>query len=162
MSPAAALLSELAAHGIELRAEGERLRFRPAAAMTGDLAERVKACKPELITLLSGGPEAPADGRLENHADREWRRFLGVAVPSPKGMGWHDPGQTKLLDVIAVTRWLNSKAPPDLDPDRPGPLDVLSPDQFRRYRAARVACGDGPPSDLHAAAWRAAVVGGLS
>lgn len=54
MSPATALLAELRAAGIELRADGDRLRFKPRAAMTPDLAARVKGCKRELLALLAG------------------------------------------------------------------------------------------------------------
>ena len=53
MSTAAALLVDLIGRGIELRAEGERLRFRPVTAMTPELAERVKAHKAELLDLLN-------------------------------------------------------------------------------------------------------------
>ena len=53
MNTAAALLVDLIGRGIELRAEGGRLRFRPVAAMTPELAERVKAHKGELLDLLT-------------------------------------------------------------------------------------------------------------
>jgi len=52
---AAALLAELTRHGIELKAWGNRLRYRPRSAMTPDLAARVKAHKPELLKLLAAG-----------------------------------------------------------------------------------------------------------
>ncbi len=89
--PVDELVGVLTARGIELRAEGGRLRFRPRAAMTPDLAERVKRHKPELLAMLAGGPEPVADDRPETHADREWRRFLAVARPWPDGRGWYDP-----------------------------------------------------------------------
>lgn len=55
----AALLAELAALGIELRAHGDRLRFRPQTAMTPELAARVKAHKPDLLAMLAD-TETPA------------------------------------------------------------------------------------------------------
>ena len=46
-----------------------------------------------------------------------------------------------------------------LDPDRPGPTDLLTKAQYRRYRAVYDA-HNGEPGEKHAAAWRAAVAGG--
>jgi len=51
--PVPVLLDELARRGIELRAAGDRLRFRPRSAMTPDLAERFAAHKVELLASLS-------------------------------------------------------------------------------------------------------------
>jgi hypothetical protein len=59
-----ALLADLAARGIELQARGGRLRFRPADAVTPDLARRLKYHKDELLALLRADPAAaitPAD-----------------------------------------------------------------------------------------------------
>ncbi len=92
MSTAAVLLADLKGRGIELRAEGERLRFRPVAAMTPELAARVKAHKGELLALLNRSSMAEPP---ETHADREIRRFLRVAVPRPDGRGWYDPGSLR-------------------------------------------------------------------
>lgn len=55
----AALLPELTALGIELQAHGDRLRFRPQSAMTGELIARVKVHKPGLLALLTN-TETPA------------------------------------------------------------------------------------------------------
>jgi len=38
--------------GIELRAEGGRLRYRPREAMTADLAEKLRACKGDLLDVI--------------------------------------------------------------------------------------------------------------
>jgi hypothetical protein len=54
MAPAAELLKELQAAGITLRADGDRLLFKPRGAMTPDLGARVKGCKRELLALLAG------------------------------------------------------------------------------------------------------------
>jgi len=45
-----------------------------------------------------------------------------------------------------------------LDPNRPGPTDVLSKEQYRRYQVVYQAHG-GEPMDKHKAAWRAAILG---
>ena len=52
----AALVAELTRQGIELTPHGERLRYRPKAAMTPELAARIKAHKPELLTALATRP----------------------------------------------------------------------------------------------------------
>jgi hypothetical protein len=88
MSTAVVLLAELAARGIELRAEGEQVQFRPIAAMTPELAERVKQHKSEVLALLN---ETPTGEDAESRADREIRRFLWVAISRPDGRGWYDP-----------------------------------------------------------------------
>ena len=50
---AANLLAELDSLGIQLEADGERLRFRPRGKVTVDLVERMKAHKAELRALLA-------------------------------------------------------------------------------------------------------------
>ena len=71
---AAALLAELGDRGIELWAEGERLRFRaPAGAMTPELRERIRARRAELLARLAG--ERP----LSSSQERFW--FLQRLVP---------------------------------------------------------------------------------
>jgi len=60
----AALLAELTARGIELRALGDRLRFRPRKAMTPDLFARVASHKLELLTLLTI-TKTPAGGSAD-------------------------------------------------------------------------------------------------
>ncbi len=65
-APVADLLVELARRGIELRAVGDRLRYRPRAAMTPDLADRLTAHRGDLLATytpeerrrLADGPSA--------------------------------------------------------------------------------------------------------
>lgn len=52
MIPATALLNELLQLGIELKADGERLRFRPKAKVTPELYQRIMVHKPALLDLL--------------------------------------------------------------------------------------------------------------
>lgn len=62
---AATLLEELAALGLRIAADGDRLRIRgPTAAITPDLTDRVRALKPDLIRLLSD-PEAVRDALMD-------------------------------------------------------------------------------------------------
>ena len=67
---ATTLLLDLTRCGIELRAAGGRLQFRPRTAMTPELTKRVTAHKRELLTVLQGsqpagfelrGPVLPVD-----------------------------------------------------------------------------------------------------
>ena len=47
------LMFDLRERGIQLEAHGDRLRYSPKAAMTPELAERVKAHKPTLLAILT-------------------------------------------------------------------------------------------------------------
>lgn len=51
----AALLLDLAARGVELSPEGDRLRYRPRSAVSPALVERIRAHKQELLYLLRSG-----------------------------------------------------------------------------------------------------------
>jgi hypothetical protein len=65
MKPSAVelLLAELAGRGIQLQAHGDRLRFRPQAAMTPDLAEQLKRHKAELLAVLHAATGAAAEAK---------------------------------------------------------------------------------------------------
>ena len=96
------LLAELNGRGVRLTSHGDRLAYdAPAGVMTPDLAERVKACKAELLAILAGSPEPVDGGQLETHADRETRRFLAVCRPWPDGCGWYDPAQAPTAEALA-------------------------------------------------------------
>jgi hypothetical protein len=56
---AAELITDLARLGIRLEARGDRLRYSPRSAVTPDLADRMKAHKGELLTILRRDPDAP-------------------------------------------------------------------------------------------------------
>ncbi len=58
-----ALLIELTRRGIELRAHGDRLRFRPQSAMTPELVERVMVHKLALLAVLAGDDAYSSDER---------------------------------------------------------------------------------------------------
>jgi TubC N-terminal docking domain len=51
----AALLADLAARGVELAAEGGRLRYRPKGAVTAALAQRLAGLRAEVLGLVSAG-----------------------------------------------------------------------------------------------------------
>lgn len=54
--PAATLMGELTRRGIELRAQSGKLRYRPRAALTPELAARVRAHKSTLLAILADVP----------------------------------------------------------------------------------------------------------
>ena len=79
-SPASALLAELVRQGIQLQAHGDRLRYKPRDALTGDLAERVKANKAELLALLQeAGPRTEA-ARMLRQVRRAGDSELAIAL----------------------------------------------------------------------------------
>ena len=51
----AILLAELADQGITLSVVSDQLRAKPTAAVTPELVERMRACKAELMELLTDG-----------------------------------------------------------------------------------------------------------
>jgi hypothetical protein len=56
-------LADLSARGIELKAHDGRLRFRPQSAMTQDLAQRLKALKPQLLAILQSATGRAAEAK---------------------------------------------------------------------------------------------------
>ena len=58
------VLAELKRRGVEVAVEGDRLRFRPQAAVTTDLRAALVQHKAELLTLIAGG-EADVAWRIE-------------------------------------------------------------------------------------------------
>ena len=55
----AVLIADLTALGIELQANGDRLRYAPRSAVTPDLVKRMTAHKGELLATLAGIPYWP-------------------------------------------------------------------------------------------------------
>jgi DNA polymerase-1 len=55
-----ALLADLAAQGIEFKAEGDRLRFHPRKRVTPDQVQQLKIHKAELLALLEDREKGPA------------------------------------------------------------------------------------------------------
>ena len=92
------LLAELHAAGITVHADDGQLRLdAPTGAMAPGLLASVKSCKAELLKVLNstGGPGVGSDSSgVDSYADREWERFLSVAVETPDGRGWHDPSES--------------------------------------------------------------------
>ena len=88
------IIRDLQSRGVELRAEGDRLRFRPKEAVTPDLIKILKQHKAEIIAAVAGdklsgfglcpGPEQcggsyPVSGGLRIHplmCSQDWLDWL--------------------------------------------------------------------------------------
>src|SRR5260370_3097850 len=62
MTPAAAFLAKLQERGVTVRAEGEKLRLRPASKLTPEEIDAVRRLKPEILRLLSPPPASVSPG----------------------------------------------------------------------------------------------------
>lgn len=62
------LLNELARLGIQLKADGERLRYAPRAALSAELAKRLREHKPAMLAYLRTG-EIVLDAQTATVAD---------------------------------------------------------------------------------------------
>jgi hypothetical protein len=74
---AESLLAELAARGVEVQADGETLRLRPAAALSADLLAEVRERKRELLEVVALEPEILAALAAEPLSGRELSLRLG-------------------------------------------------------------------------------------
>jgi len=81
---AAELLADLTKLGVEVAAHGDRLRYRPRAAVTRQLAERLTMHKPGLLAILR--PAGACEGRSVEHDGATH------AAPTAAGdsAGWDD------------------------------------------------------------------------
>lgn len=92
MSAAITLLRELDSLGVELDADGDRLRFRPASAVPPAIRHRMRTLKPDLLDLLRQrqAPDALAAAlRIGGRAVEVTYRELGPLTPTADG--WRCP-----------------------------------------------------------------------
>ena len=130
MSAAHVLLAELRQLGVEVKVQGDRIRFRPATAVPVDLRERIRSLKSEVVAelraLKPGEPTDPLVGvQRDSRApdspsiqlDRCWRRAVAEAI-----RGFADAGTTpdpKCLEVAAFALLeLDDDAPPGCRTER--------------------------------------------
>ena len=84
MIEARSVFADLRARGVSLRAVGDRLLYRPTAAVSAELRERIVANKPDLLALLERFEERAAiiefDGGFsrEEAERRAWESVLGL------------------------------------------------------------------------------------
>ena len=143
MSAAAVLIQDLRTRGVELCADGDRLRFRPASAVTPDLRERLAALKPDILAALERDRlrrelagilrEARRDGDGDRATDAlEAYRERASIMQFDGGLDRLESERCALADVL-----------PRLRPMRPAPVHHAG-------HAGRLA---GVPDGWGAAAW---------
>ena len=84
------MAADLARRGIRLEAAGDRLRYAPRSAVTPELRDRLRQCKPEILALLRAascvsGSETPKSQRENEDFSgaslakefTEWDRWVG-------------------------------------------------------------------------------------
>lgn len=95
MTEAKKLLAELADRGLLLYAAGDKLRYRPREAFTGEDLERMKAHKSELLELLRW------DEAAAHELVRDALAYLAEFYAEGSSLGvLHEPGD-QVDDAIA-------------------------------------------------------------
>lgn len=96
MNGAAQVLAELTAHGLRVRAEGDRLALSPPSALTPEPRERALAHKRELLAMLASGPSVERGEPLSSGlAIREVLGFQAMLLrelPIPASLVLDVPG----------------------------------------------------------------------
>ena len=114
-----ALVAELRARGVELRAVGDRLRYKPASALTPADVEVLRQHKAAVLALLRAA-ERPAVVALTSYAhpwpdclERLGPRRVGTFAPCEGSCGrwsWAKYGGAVVLCLPCALAWL---APPE-------------------------------------------------
>jgi hypothetical protein len=101
------LLAQVAALGVELRAEGEQIRLRPMGLVPPELLEALRAAKGEVLAALRGETAAPATvtrmrGRYAPDGDRcsDCDGPLGLQGRSVRLAAANTDGTLTCLDCI--------------------------------------------------------------
>lgn len=86
MTSARAILADLAARGIELRLDGDRILYRPAAALPAELAERLHAARADLALEIDARSDPFTASVLdifdgEVVPDDEWFETASIREP---------------------------------------------------------------------------------
>ena len=92
---AAAVLYDLAAAGVTIAAQGDRLRFWPRSAVGLDLLTRLRDHKAELLAILQAEAVPPGDDREHDDAGPGWDDLQDAAeIPGcptcPRLTTWQD------------------------------------------------------------------------
>ena len=107
------LLDELAARGVTVIRDGDRLRLRPAEALSPELVAAVRAAKPEILTLLRRGqhdPVSPWPPALEGLGPRTVGPFTACLL-CPTGT-WARFGALPLCRAHARA-WTETRSTPE-------------------------------------------------
>jgi hypothetical protein len=92
----AEVISEVKSRGVELFPVGDRLRFRPASALTTELVDELREHKDEILETLTDDNQAPLETVAEvfdlAHARfRQSRRLDPSEHPPSKREMWVNP-----------------------------------------------------------------------
>src|SRR5215204_6302574 len=99
------LLSELRGRGVEVVAEGELLRFRPRAAVTPELLDRLRAHKPSLLNLLEWERRKAEEADRRGFVARRSREPGWISLHDPTTGEWHDfPARDCFPSIMAEAR----------------------------------------------------------
>lgn len=105
---AAEVLSDLQGRGVALAPEGNRLRWwAPRGAMTPELVERLRQCKPALLALLSRAASATERDRTDWRSRYEER----AAMIEHDGGVLRRDAEARAFEC-AIVEWLNRNPAP--------------------------------------------------
>lgn len=93
MTAASEILQDLTARGVTLQADGDALRFTPRHALTPELLERLREHKAEILRLLAGGVDDPADGSAHGPDLPDPGGELELAVDATGRRTWRHPDE---------------------------------------------------------------------
>ncbi len=89
------LLTELARLGIQLKADGDRLRFAPKESITPELLEQLRTHKPAILDYLRTG-KIVLDAQTATVADVR----LALEIVNPSRIGDSDAVRSKTQDTF--------------------------------------------------------------
>lgn len=97
---AVVLVESLRARGVHLRAEGDKIRFRPASALTSEDLAALRSLKAEVMSLLV---VQPTNERITAYRAALWEFWrinaAGAAVPRTTAMATYNM-VIKLMDEV--------------------------------------------------------------
>jgi hypothetical protein len=127
VTAAAELVQALRARGVTLEPEGDRLRIRPASALSAEELEALRQVKPEVLRLLAAQPTpTPA-----HHLRLTIRRWFTLAVAEVDGQR-PNPRELEALQQEILRR---------TDETGPAYAEALIREEGRRFRWETARCG---------------------
>ena len=127
MTVAAELVQALRARGVTLEPAGDRLRVRPASALSAEELEALRQVKPEVLRLLAAQPTTtPA-----HHLRVALRRWFALTVAEADGRR-PNPREVEALrqEILKL-----------VDETGPAYAEALTREEARRFRRETARCG---------------------
>ena len=118
MSTAAEVIATLRDRGVELQADGDRIRFRPVSAVSPELQDEMRRFKSEILTALrpptSDAHQGPLTATGLAELERDWAAAWNRAQ---QGFASHgiEPTTETLTGAATLELWISDGGPP-----RPG------------------------------------------